>query len=113
MTDTQVALITGAGSYVLPSSFLSLSLIPIPLPPSGIGLESSLLFASEGAHVLLVDLNLPSAERVAALISERYPNVQVEAAKADVGKEEEVKAAVGVAVETWGRLDVMVSSEGY
>ena len=75
---------------------------------SGIGLESSLLFASEGAHVLLVDLNLPAAERVEQVIRERFPNVRAKAAKADVGKEEDVKAAVDLAVETFGRLDVMV-----
>jgi hypothetical protein len=30
--------------------------------------------------------------------------------KADVGKEEEVKAAVDRAVKEWGRLDIMVKA---
>ena len=38
---------------------------------SGIGLESSILFASEGADVLLVDISLASAEKVVKIISER------------------------------------------
>ncbi|CAL1701623.1 unnamed protein product [Somion occarium] len=81
----KAALITGAGS--------------------GIGLESSILFAQEGANVLLVDVNLPAAEKVQKLIADRFPNVKSAAFKADVGKEEDVKAAVDKAVELFGRLD--------
>ena len=75
---------------------------------SGIGLESSLLFAKEGANVLLTDINLPAAERGASLISQRYPNVKALAIKADVAKEQDVKSAVEVAVKEFGRLDIMV-----
>lgn len=74
----------------------------------GIGLESSILFAREGAHVLLVDINLEAAEKGAALITQRYPNVKALATKADVGKEADIKAAVDKAVKEFGRLDVMV-----
>lgn len=77
---------------------------------SGIGLESSILFAAEGANVLLVDINLEGAERGATLIKERYPNIKAVAIRADVGKEEDVKNAVDTAVREFGRLDVMVSS---
>lgn len=77
---------------------------------SGIGLESSLLFALEGANVLLVDINLEAAEKAAAIVKERYPNVKAQATKADVGKEADIKAAVDLAVKEFGRLDVMVST---
>lgn len=77
----------------------------------GIGLESSILFAQEGANVLLVDINLEAAEKGAKLIAERYPNVRAIATKADVGKETDIKAAVDKAVKEFGRLDVMVSSQ--
>ncbi len=75
---------------------------------SGIGLESSILFASEGANVLLVDINVAAAEKGAKIITERFPNVKAIAVKADVGKEADVKAAVDKAVKEFGRLDVMV-----
>lgn len=75
---------------------------------SGIGLESSLLFAKEGANVLLVDINLPAAEKVASLIRQRYTNVKASSVRADVGKEEEIKSAVELAVKEFGRLDIMV-----
>lgn len=74
----------------------------------GIGLETSILFASEGAHVLLVDINLENAEKGVDLILKRYPNVKAVATKVDVGKEVDVKAAVELAVQNFGRLDIMV-----
>ena len=74
----------------------------------GIGLESSILFASEGANVLLVDINLLAAEHVAGMIAEEWPALKVLATKADIGREADVKAAVDLAVEKFGRLDVMV-----
>ncbi|KAI0723017.1 short-chain dehydrogenase [Earliella scabrosa] len=90
--QNKAALITGAGS--------------------GIGLESSLLFAQEGADVLLVDINLAAAEKTLALVQQRFPNVKAAAIKADVGKEADVKAAVDKAVELFGRLDIMFNNAG-
>ncbi|RDX53245.1 short-chain dehydrogenase [Lentinus brumalis] len=90
--QNKAALITGAGS--------------------GIGLESSLLFAQEGADVLLVDINLAAAEKTLALVKERFPNVKSAAIKADVGKEADIKAAVDKAVELFGRLDIMFNNAG-
>lgn len=80
-------------------------------PLSGIGLESALLFASEGANVVLADVNIPAVQNAVSLIEKEYSQqlgVQAFALKADVSKEEEVKALVNFAVEKFGRLDVMV-----
>jgi NAD(P)-dependent dehydrogenase (short-subunit alcohol dehydrogenase family) len=90
--QNKVALITGAGS--------------------GIGLESSVLFAQEGANVLLVDINLEAAEKGVAVIVTRFPNIKALAIKANVGSENDVKAAVDKAVEEFGRLDVMFNNAG-
>ena len=42
------------------------------------------------------------------MIAKRFPNVKALATKADVGKEDDVKAAVDLAIKEFGRLDVMV-----
>lgn len=76
---------------------------------SGIGLESSILFAQEGANVVLADINLEAVEKAAALVTEKYPNIKAIATKADVGKEADIKATVDLAVKEFGRLDIMVS----
>jgi NAD(P)-dependent dehydrogenase (short-subunit alcohol dehydrogenase family) len=71
------------------------------------------LFAAEGAHVILGDINLAAAEKAVGFIVSQSPNVKAIAVKVDVGKESEIEALVDKAVETFGRLDVMVSSQSY
>ena len=106
-------MITGAGSCV---KIYSLSLNDTNVcicrfyftPNRGIGLESSILFALEGANVVLADINLQAAEKTAALIAKKAPNAKAIAVKADVGKEQDVKAIVDKAVSEFGRIDVIV-----
>lgn len=74
----------------------------------GIGLESAILFASEGASVVLADINLPAAEKAAKIIEGKYPNAKTIAVKTDVGKESDIKALVEDTVSKFGRLDIMV-----
>lgn len=90
--QNKVALITGAGS--------------------GIGLESSILFAQEGAHVALVDINGQAVQKTHKLISERFPNVKSVPIQADVSKEDSVKNMVDEAVKAFGRLDIMFNNAG-
>lgn len=80
---------------------------------SGIGLESSLLFAAEGASVVLADINLAAAEKAVGFIASQSPSVKAIAFAVDIGKESEVKELVENAVAAFGRLDVMVSSQGH
>ncbi|THH03660.1 hypothetical protein EW145_g6109 [Phellinidium pouzarii] len=79
---------------------------------SGIGLESAILFALEGANVLLVDINEKAVEDAAVKLAKTTPNVKVLATKADVSKEADIKAAVDKAVAEFGRLDVMFNNAG-
>ena len=51
---------------------------------------------------------MQNAEKGVAIIVGRFPSVRAFAAKADVGKEADVKAAVEAAVKAFGRLDIMV-----
>lgn len=88
--QNEVALITGAGS--------------------GIGRESAVLFAAEGAAVVAVDVNLPAAEAVAAAISEA--GGRAIAVRADVSQAADCEAMVAAAERTYGKLTVLFNNAG-
>ncbi|KAH8080859.1 hypothetical protein HD553DRAFT_332279 [Filobasidium floriforme] len=89
----KVSIITGAGS--------------------GIGLETSLLFATEGSSLILADINLEAAERTATLIQNKFEGkIKAIAVRCDVSKEDQVEAIVKRAVDEFGRLDVMFNNAG-
>jgi NAD(P)-dependent dehydrogenase (short-subunit alcohol dehydrogenase family) len=92
---------------------------PIPTTPllysfinSGIGRESAILFAREGAKVVCADINLEGAQVTVDKITELYGEGNAFAFKANVAKEEEVKELVDAAVEKYGKLNVMFNNAG-
>jgi sorbitol-6-phosphate 2-dehydrogenase len=67
--------------------------------------------AQEGAHVVVADLNLNDAERVASnivAVSDR----RAIASHVDVTNEDQVSAMVDQAIGEFGRLDILVSNAG-
>jgi 3alpha(or 20beta)-hydroxysteroid dehydrogenase len=76
----------------------------------GIGTETAKRFASEGAKIVLVDLDKDTAEETAKeleLKSEDYLVVE-----ADVSKEEDVERYVKEAKERFGSIDVFFNNAG-
>jgi sorbitol-6-phosphate 2-dehydrogenase len=67
--------------------------------------------AHEGAHVVVADVNLEGAERVAAEIA-AATDCRAIAVKADVANEAQVAAMVDRAVGEFGRLDILVANAG-
>lgn len=88
--NDQVALITGAAS--------------------GIGKETALLFAAEGASVVAVDVNLDAAEAVVADIA--ASGGKAIAVKADVSKAADCEAMVAAAEKAFGKLTVLFNNAG-
>jgi NAD(P)-dependent dehydrogenase (short-subunit alcohol dehydrogenase family) len=88
--NDRVAVITGAGS--------------------GLGRRSALLFAEEGAKVVVADINGDRAERVVGEIAEAGGTAT--AMTCDVSVEAQVAALVALAVDTYGTLDVMFNNAG-
>lgn len=89
--DGKVAVVTGAGG--------------------GIGFETSVLFAKEGAKVICADIQLPAAEKTAAFIKKLGSGAAI-AVNTDVSKENEVKNLVDKAVSHFGKLDIMFNNAG-
>jgi len=92
----KVAIVVGAGQT--------------PGDTIGNGRATAILFAREGARVVLVDHNLESALETQALI-ERDGGVCV-SVRADVTSEEDCAAFVRTAMDTYGRVDVLHNNVG-
>ncbi|MCM3214106.1 bifunctional aldolase/short-chain dehydrogenase [Niallia taxi] len=78
----------------------------------GIGSETCRLLASEGAHVVLADLNLEGAEKIAAEINELYGEERALAVKMDVTSEQAVQEAYKKTALTFGGVDIIVNNAG-
>ncbi len=78
----------------------------------GIGSETCRLLASQGAHVVLADLNLEGAEKVAAEINQTYGEERAIAVKMDVTSENAVQAAYKRTALAFGGVDIIVNNAG-
>lgn len=88
--QNKVALITGAGS--------------------GIGYQTALLFAQEGAKVVVVDINDAAGEKAVQLIKEQGGDAAY--VRADVSKAADCEAMVAFAEATYGKLNVLFNNAG-
>ena len=86
----KVAMVTGAGSIG---------------PGMGNGKATAILFAREGARVMLVDLNPEAAEETKHVIDEEGGECIV--FKADVSKSSDCESMVGKCIQTFGRVDIL------
>jgi 3-oxoacyl-[acyl-carrier protein] reductase len=73
----------------------------------GIGAATSQLFASEGASVVVCDMDVEPAQEVAGPIGDKAVAVAC-----DVTSHDQVEAAVQKAVDSFGRLDILVACAG-
>ena len=90
LLEGKVAVITGAGS--------------------GVGRAAVKLWAEHGAKIIAADINLDTAEESIRLAG--APQGQIKAARCNVADPDSVDAAVALAVETFGRLDVIYNNAG-
>ena len=77
---------------------------------SGMGAASAILFAREGAHVVLADLNADGGEAAAQAASDAGHRCVFQ--RTDVASELDIQALVARALSEFGRLDVMFNNAG-
>ena len=75
---------------------------------SGIGKAACDRFAAEGAKVLVIDLNPDHGNQAVADIAAK--GGQAKFAKCDVGNPSDIEAAVKMAIDLWGKIDVLVNN---
>jgi NAD(P)-dependent dehydrogenase (short-subunit alcohol dehydrogenase family) len=77
---------------------------------SGIGRESALLFASEGARVLVADIDVAAGDATAAAIAKA--GGEARAIRCDVARGADLEAAVAAAERHFGALHVLFNNAG-
>jgi len=77
----------------------------------GNGRATAMLFAREGAKVLVVDRDLASAEETVAIIADEGGTAA--AAAADVTDEASLEKMIVGCTEKWGRIDILHNNVGF
>jgi len=91
----KVAIVTGAGSIG---------------HGIGNGKATAILYAREGARVMLIDYNLDAAEETKGLIDEEGGDCVT--FKADVSKSNDCKKIIEKCIQTYGRVDILHNNVG-
>ena len=80
-------------SLAPPEKELSRRIVLVTGAASGIGRAIALRFAQEGAHVMVTDIQLAGAKKVAQEMAAKYGEERVQYCKLDVSNEKAVKVA--------------------
>jgi len=88
----RIALVTGAGS--------------------GIGRAISLRFASEGASLVICDINSDTIEETKSMIIKKYPDISVITSTTDISNEGQIKDLVDLTYKSYEHLNILVNNAG-
>lgn len=77
---------------------------------NGIGRATALLFAAEGARLIINDIDVPRLEELRATIADS--GAEIRSFVGDVSSNDDARAMVAEAVDAFGRLDVLVANAG-
>jgi 3-oxoacyl-[acyl-carrier protein] reductase len=77
---------------------------------NGIGRSMAFVFAQEGAHVTIADVDEAGATAVASEIRNR--GGRANALRVDISRSDDVARMIDATVENWERLDILVNNAG-
>ncbi|TCS93910.1 3-oxoacyl-ACP reductase FabG [Hazenella coriacea] len=77
---------------------------------NGIGRETAVLFAREGAKLLIADYDAESAQKVCEELQSE--GVEVDFYQVDVSNKESVQGMAEAALAKWGRIDILINNAG-
>lgn len=77
---------------------------------NGIGHATALLFAAEGARLVINDIDAPRLETLRQTIA--AAGIEVQSVVGDVSKDADARAMVAASVTAYGRIDVLVANAG-
>ena len=77
---------------------------------TGIGAATALFYARAGAKIVLVARRIENLEERKKTIEKDVPDAQIVIIAGDVADPEVGKRVVKTAVDTWGRLDIVVAN---
>jgi NAD(P)-dependent dehydrogenase (short-subunit alcohol dehydrogenase family) len=77
---------------------------------NGIGRATALLFAAEGARLVINDLDADRLESLRHLLEKA--GVEVKSVVGDVARTDDARAMIGACVAAYGRIDILVANAG-
>ena len=77
---------------------------------SGVGRASAVLLAEEGAKVMIADVLIENADKIASDI--RAKGGEASTVKVDFRYEDEVNEMVRITLEQYGKIDILVNAAG-
>jgi NAD(P)-dependent dehydrogenase (short-subunit alcohol dehydrogenase family) len=79
---------------------------------SGIGLATAQALSTAGAYVILADINEQGLQQAAEQVKKNGSSGRVVTKRTDVTSEEQVQELMQVALDAYGRIDLVVTSAG-
>lgn len=78
----------------------------------GMGGPICAALAEEGASLVMAGRDMPAIEEHADALRGEYPEIEVATARADVTEESDTAALAALALEKFGRIDILVNTAG-
>jgi NAD(P)-dependent dehydrogenase (short-subunit alcohol dehydrogenase family) len=115
LLNSTAQLVEAGNNYILTNKIMSTlneKTILITGAAMGLGLAAAIEAASQGANLVMVDVNAVALDKAKAEVIESFPNVKIISIIADVSDEIAVENYVNEALTAFGRIDGFYNNAG-